>query len=133
MMSAYSKSCGYKKISVHTNTKKVSFSNYSTLESVSKVSFSWIFLCTYKRVSVDGRSNHQGPRKRTQQVTTLLDPTMLGNVGNCCMQTNATTANIVGVSSLFWDKFNNSRSPSLGANISHISSWSYHFYRPSYF
>ena len=36
MMSAYSKSCGYKKISVHTNTKKVSFSNYSTLESVSK-------------------------------------------------------------------------------------------------
>ena len=33
---------------------------------------------------------------------------MLGVVGNCCMQTNATTANIVGVSSLFWDKFNNS-------------------------
>ena len=33
---------------------------------------------------------------------------MLRVVGNCCMQTNATTANIVGVSSLFWDKFNNS-------------------------
>ena len=36
MTSAYSKSCGFKKFSVHTNTKKVSFSNCSTLESVFK-------------------------------------------------------------------------------------------------
>ena len=62
------------------------------------------------------------PCKRKQQVTTLLGPTMLGpfawalkahandKVGSCwellalvawCMQTNATTANIVGVRSLF--------------------------------
>ena len=56
MTSAYSKSYGYKKFSVHPKTKKVSFSNCSTLESVfKKFSFSRIFLCGYKHISVDGR------------------------------------------------------------------------------
>ena len=53
MTSAYSKSCGYKKFSVRTNTlKKVSFSNCSTLESVSKSS---VFVDLFMRISVDGR------------------------------------------------------------------------------
>ena len=47
MTSAYSKRCGYKKFSVHTNTKKVSFSNCSTLESVFKK-------FRFMRISVDG-------------------------------------------------------------------------------
>ena len=50
MTSAYSKSCGYKKFSVHTNTKKVSFSNCSTLESV----FKTVFVNLFMRISVDG-------------------------------------------------------------------------------
>ena len=49
------------------------------------------------------KQSYKGPCKGTQQVTTLLDPTMLGVVDACWhMQTNATTANNVGVSSLFW-------------------------------
>ena len=55
MTSAYSKSCGYKKFSVHTNTEKYRFQIVPLWKAFQKVLFSWIFLCGYKRISVDGR------------------------------------------------------------------------------
>ena len=55
MTSAYSKSYRYKKFSVHTNTKKCRFQIVPFWKAFSKVPFSWIFLCGYKRISVDGR------------------------------------------------------------------------------
>ena len=45
MTSAYSKSCGYKKFSVHTNTKSIVFKLFHSGERFQKVPFSWIFLC----------------------------------------------------------------------------------------
>ena len=58
MTSAYSKICGYKKFSVHTNTKKFRFRIVPLWKTFSKVPFSCIFLCGYKRISVDGRRIH---------------------------------------------------------------------------
>ena len=51
MTQAYSKSSGYEKFSVHTNTKKLRF------QIVPILPFSRIFLCGYVRCSVDGRPN----------------------------------------------------------------------------
>ena len=45
MTSAYSKSCGYKKFSVHTNTKMYRFQIVPLWRAFSKSSVSWIFLC----------------------------------------------------------------------------------------
>ena len=55
MTSAYSKSCRYEKFSVHTNTKSILFKLFHSGKRFQKVPFSWIFLCGYKRISVDGR------------------------------------------------------------------------------
>ena len=52
MTSAYSKSCGYKKLSVHTNTKKYRSQIVSLQRAFSKSS---IFLDLFMRISVDGR------------------------------------------------------------------------------
>ena len=63
MMSAYSKSCGYKKFSVHTNTKKYRFQIVPLWKAFSK-SFVFVdLLCGYKRISVDGRRirNNKAP------------------------------------------------------------------------
>ena len=51
MMSAYSKSCGYKKFSVHTNTKKYRFQIVSLWRAFSKSS---VFVDLFMRISVDG-------------------------------------------------------------------------------
>ena len=55
MTSAYSKSCRYKKFSVHTNTKSIVFKLFHSGKRFQKVLFAWIFLCGYKRISEDGR------------------------------------------------------------------------------
>ena len=69
MTSANSKSPGY---SVHTNTKKVLFSNCSTQKSVSKnFLFRGSFLCGYKRCNVDGRPNHNRKRKGKKEKSEL--------------------------------------------------------------
>ena len=52
MMSAYSKSCGYKKFSVHTNTKKYRFQSVPLWRAFSKSS---VFVDLFMRISVDGR------------------------------------------------------------------------------
>ena len=52
MTSAYSKSCGYKKFSVHTNTKKYSFQIVPLWRAFSKSS---VFVYLFMRISVDGR------------------------------------------------------------------------------
>ena len=52
MMSAYSKSCGYKKFSVHTNTKKYCFQIVPLWRAFSKSS---VFMDLFMRISVDGR------------------------------------------------------------------------------
>ena len=52
MTSAYSKSCGYKKFSVHTNTKKYRFQIVPLWRAFSKSS---IFVDLFMRISVDGR------------------------------------------------------------------------------
>ena len=51
MMSAYSKSCGYKKFSVHTNTKKYRFQIVPLWRAFSKSS---VFVDLFLRISVDG-------------------------------------------------------------------------------
>ena len=51
MMSAYSKSCGYKKFSVHTNTKKYRFQIVPLWREFSKTS---VFVDLFMRISVDG-------------------------------------------------------------------------------
>ena len=51
MMSAYSKSCGYKKFSVHTNTKKYRFQIVPFERAFSKSS---VFVDLFMRISVDG-------------------------------------------------------------------------------
>ena len=51
MMSAYSKSCGYKKFSVHTNTKKYRFQIVPLWRAFSKSS---VFVDLFMRISVDG-------------------------------------------------------------------------------
>ena len=51
MMSAYSKSCGYKKFSVHTNTKKYRFQIVPLWREFSKSS---VFVDLFMRISVDG-------------------------------------------------------------------------------
>ena len=51
MMSAYSKSCRYKKFSVHTNTKKYCFQIVPLLRAFSKSS---VFVDLFMRISVDG-------------------------------------------------------------------------------
>ena len=51
MMSAYSKSCGYKKFSVHTNTKKYRFQIVPLWRAFSK---SYVFVDLFMRISVDG-------------------------------------------------------------------------------
>ena len=52
MTSAYSKSCGYKKFSVHTNTKKYRFQIVPLWRAFSKSS---VFVDLFIRISVDGR------------------------------------------------------------------------------
>ena len=52
MTSAYSKSCGYKKFSVHTNTKKYRFQIVALWRAFSKSS---VFVDLFMRISVDGR------------------------------------------------------------------------------
>ena len=52
MMSAYSKSCGYKKFSVHTNAKKYHFQIVPLWRAFSKSS---VFVDLFMRISVDGR------------------------------------------------------------------------------
>ena len=51
MTSAYSKSCGYKKFSVHTNTKKYRFQIVPIWRAFSKSS---VFVDLFVRISVDG-------------------------------------------------------------------------------
>ena len=51
MTSAYSKSCGYKRFSVHTNTKKYRFQIVPLWRAFSKSSF---FVDLLMRISVDG-------------------------------------------------------------------------------
>ena len=51
MMSAYLKSCGYKKFSVHTNTKKYHFQIVPLWKAFSK---SFVFVDHFMRISVDG-------------------------------------------------------------------------------
>ena len=51
MMSAYSKSCRYKKFSVHTNTKKYRFQIVPLWRAFSKSSF---FVDLFMRITVDG-------------------------------------------------------------------------------
>ena len=51
MTSAYSKSCGYKKFYVHTNTKKYCFQVVSLWRAFSKSS---VFVDLFVRISVDG-------------------------------------------------------------------------------
>ena len=51
MTSAYSKSCGYKKFSVHTNTKKYRFQIVPLWRAFSKSS---VFVDLFTRISVDG-------------------------------------------------------------------------------
>ena len=51
MTSAYSKSCGYKKFSVHTNTKKYRFQIVPLWRVFSKSS---VFVDLFMRISVDG-------------------------------------------------------------------------------
>ena len=51
MTSAYSKSCGYKKFSVHTNTKKYRFQIVALWRAFSKSS---VFVDLFMRISVDG-------------------------------------------------------------------------------
>ena len=51
MTSAYSKSCGYKKFSVHTNTKKDRFQIVPLWRAFSKSS---VFVDLFMRISVDG-------------------------------------------------------------------------------
>ena len=51
MTSAYSKSCGYKKFSVHTNTKKYRFQIVPLWRAFSKSS---VFVDLFMRISVDG-------------------------------------------------------------------------------
>ena len=51
MMSAYSKSCGYKKFSVHTNSKKYRFQIVPLWRAFSKSS---VFVDLFMRISVDG-------------------------------------------------------------------------------
>ena len=50
MMSAYSKSCGYKKFSVHTNTKKYRFQIVPLWRAFSK---SFVFVDHFMRIGVD--------------------------------------------------------------------------------
>ena len=57
MTQAYSKSSGYEKYSVHTNTKSCVFKLFHSGERIQKVPFSRIFLCGYVRCNVDGRPN----------------------------------------------------------------------------
>ena len=52
MMSAYSKSCGYKTFSVRTNTKKYRFQIIPLWRAFSKCS---VFVDLFMRISVDGR------------------------------------------------------------------------------
>ena len=52
MTSAYSKSCGYKKFSVHTNTKKYRFQIVPLWRAFSKSS---VFVDLFMRISLDGR------------------------------------------------------------------------------
>ena len=52
MTSAYSKSCGYKKFSVHTNTKKYHFQIVPLWRAFSE---SFIFVDLFMRISLDGR------------------------------------------------------------------------------
>ena len=52
MTSPYSKSCGYKKFSVHTNTKKYRFQIVPLWRAFSKGS---VFVDLFMRISVDGR------------------------------------------------------------------------------
>ena len=51
MTSAYSKSCGYKKFSVHNNTKKYRFQIVLLWRAFSK---SYVFVDLFMRISVDG-------------------------------------------------------------------------------
>ena len=51
MTSAYSKSCGYKEFSVHTNTKKYHFQIVPLWRAFSKSS---VFVNLFMRISVDG-------------------------------------------------------------------------------
>ena len=51
MTSAYSKSCGYKKFSVHTNTKMYRFQIVPLWRAFSKSS---VFVDLFMRISVDG-------------------------------------------------------------------------------
>ena len=51
MTSAYSKSCGYKKFSIHTNTKKYRFQIVPLWKGFSKNS---VFVDLFMRISVDG-------------------------------------------------------------------------------
>ena len=51
MMSAYLKSCGYKKFSVHTNAKKYRFQIVPLWRAFSKSS---VFVNLFMRISVDG-------------------------------------------------------------------------------
>ena len=51
MTSAYSKSCGYKKFSLHTNTKKYRFQIVPLWRAFSKSS---VFVDLFMRISVDG-------------------------------------------------------------------------------
>ena len=50
MMSAYSKSCGYKKFSVHTNRKKYRFQIVPLWRAFSK---SFVFVDLFMHISVD--------------------------------------------------------------------------------
>ena len=52
MTSAYSKSCGYKKFSVHTNTKRYRFQIVPLWRAFSK---SFVFVDLFMRISLDGR------------------------------------------------------------------------------
>ena len=52
MTSAYTKSCGYKKFSVHTITKKYCFQIFPLWRAFSKRS---VFVDLFMRISVDGR------------------------------------------------------------------------------
>ena len=52
MTSVYSKSCGCKKFSVHTNTKKYRFQIVPPWRAFSKSS---VFVDLFMRISVDGR------------------------------------------------------------------------------
>ena len=74
MTSAYSKSCGYKKFSVHTNTKKYRFQIVPLWKAFSKSS---VFVAQgYKRISVDGRRirNNKVPFSNLSGVTADLVP-----------------------------------------------------------